>query len=172
MNTVEIIGVVTSGLTAAKGALDVLQGVKSLGAPSEDDEIVSSVKKRVAEVQDFLLRTQALALEILKDKDQFERELLAEREQSNLLNKYSLVEVRKGLHLYQSCQVSDGSGAPVHYACPNCFNQRRVSILQQPHPTKNEVKCPSCSFTCDIRSSDNIPKPQSRGRTRPIRGIW
>jgi hypothetical protein len=170
MNTIEIIGVVTSGLAAAKGALDVLQGVESLGASSEDSEILSDVKKRVAEVQDSLLRTQTLALGILKDRDQFERELLAEREQSDLLKNYALVEVRQGLHLYQNGQGADGPGAVVHYACPNCFNQRRVSVLQRLHPTENAIKCPSCPFACDIRSADDIHKPQAIRGPKRIQG--
>ena len=167
----EIIGVVTSGLSAAKGALDILQGVNRLGASTEESEVLSNVKQRVAEVQDSLLRTQALALGILKDRDQFERELLAEREQSNLLKNYSLVEVRQGLHLYQNSQAPDGSGAPIHYACPNCFNQRRVSVLQRLRPTENTIKCPSCPFACDIRSADDIPKPPVRDRIRGIQSF-
>ncbi len=161
----DIIPQIAAGLASAKTLFDILKGAKDLTDSSEMDEVLSAMNQRLFDLQRSMLEVQQTAGELLQERDQAQRDLVGERNKNNLCQDYELVEPRVGVFLYTNKHLESAT-TPRHYACPNCFTQKTISILQQPSPTNHSRKCPHCSFSCDTRTEDEMTKPRVVGRIR------
>jgi hypothetical protein len=143
------------GIDSIKATLDLVKAVKGVTEKAEMDAILFDIRDHLANLQERLLGAQQVTDVILEERRQAVRELEDERNRNSRLECYALVEPRSGvfLHVYQT---SEGDKTPLHAACPKCFSDKLVSILQKPNPLADKVDCPKCSFSYDPRSAEEI----------------
>jgi len=143
------------GIDSIKATLDLVKAVKGVTEKAEMDALLFGIRDHLANLQERLLNAQQVTDLILEERRQAVRDLEDERNKNRGLERYTLFEPRPGvfLHLYQPV---DGDETPLHTACPKCFSEKIVSILQKPDPTKHKVDCPRCAFTYDPRSAEEI----------------
>ena len=81
------------------------------------------------------LKDEIKALEAKQDVfDQFELEK----------SKYTFKEAAKQVFLYEHTRLKDDT-VPAHYACPKCFANKKIAILQCPDPSEPElIQCLEC----------------------------
>ena len=145
------------GIDSIKATLDLVKTVKSVTGKAEIDAILFDVRDHLATLQERLLNAQQVTDDILEGRRQAVRELEEERSRNSKLESYSLFEPRPGvfLHIYKPYE---GDETPLHTACPKCFSDKTVSILQKPDPSKQKIDCPRCDFTYDPRTAEEIER--------------
>ncbi len=125
------------------------------------------VQDVVINLQEVILGLQAKAIDANLKFEELEaaRKLLQQdldtfKQWDAIAADYEATEVRDGLVVYQPKQ---GSGRPSVPACPHCFGERRLSLLQREGQT-SKIGCHGCKFEC-------YPKPPSGAkRVRVNRG--
>jgi hypothetical protein len=149
------------GIDSVKSTMELVKAIKGVTEKAELDAALFEVRDHLANLQERLLSAQQVTDTILEERRQAIRELEDERNRNSQLDRYSLFEPRPGvfLHLFQP---SEGDETPVHTACPKCFSEKTVSILQRPDPAKNKIDCPRCPFTYDPRTPEEIRLIQER----------
>lgn len=167
----EVLTHIGSALAAAKATLDLLRSAKDISDGTKMNEILVAANERLLELQHSMLDTQQKASELQQERDSAQRELVDERNKNNLCQNYELVEPRPGVFLY-AYKIVEGATTPRHYACPNCFSQRSISILQQVSPADQMRKCPRCPFSCDIRHNAPAPKINTSGFDPGIQSLY
>jgi hypothetical protein len=145
------------GLDSVKATLDLVKTVKSVTEKAEIDAILFDVREHLANLQERLLNAQQVTDIILEERRKAVRDLEDERRRNSQLECYSLFEPRPGvfLHIYKP---SEGDDTPVHTACPRCFAEKSISILQKPHPTSDTIDCPCCKFSYDPRTKEEVER--------------
>ncbi|KZK85753.1 MULTISPECIES: hypothetical protein [unclassified Pseudovibrio] len=156
-------------LTSVKVASDLLK----LGIEARDD---AKIKAASNELTERLIEANMLALDItnkmheqdshLRDAQERIRELEAKRE---LLDRYQLIELDEGSLVYE-LKANAGTEEPHHYACPNCLEDGRKTVLQKKNrPYSDRIrkevprlvctKCPA-DFAFD---GEKMPKSSYHG---------
>ena len=135
--TVAISKAITSALKTAK---DV-----------ETKEAISSIQDSLLDVQSKLLTAQAQYEALSEVKRQLEQKIMEYEKWDAEAVRYELREIARGIFVY-ALKADHTSGEPVHWLCPNCFQQRQKSILSKPAVDYANYKCQRCQF-------DIIPTP-------------
>lgn len=139
------LGAITKGAQAVDAAINTIKHLREMGKKpgnaGKTDELLQEVLGQLTDAQlaNLDLKKQLIALET---------ELLELRKQANLLSNYDLVEMPTG-SLVLRLRANTGTGGPVHYACPNCADHGRRSILQGDQYMKS---CPACKTSFPIQN--------------------
>ena len=146
---------IQGSIAALKGAIDILKAAKGVTDQAQIDAIFFDMREAMANVQEKMLETQAVANSVLEERANLLKQLEEEREKNQSLEGYSLVQPRDGVFLYLY-QPPEGSQAPSHTACPNCFSEKLISILQKPQDHNSKIECPKCDFSYNPKTEDEI----------------
>jgi anion-transporting ArsA/GET3 family ATPase len=128
---------------------------------------LNQVVRQVADVQGALLEIQGQHFATLQEKHdleerlrQAERELQRLRDATAALDRYELVEVAPQSYLYR---LKEGEGVPQHFACPNCFAEGGVRILQIYTTQRHfHLVCKKCDQRFVGPSNPDYREPQPR----------
>ena len=132
-------------VTSIKATIEIVKGLKS----SNDSHTITQVQTDILEKL-FAIQMDALALQekhsaLIDDKE----ELIKKNEQfeqwRNTESEYELKELKTGIFVY-SYKNSQQSVVPMHWLCPQCWNDRKKSILQSGFHDENVYECPQCKF--------------------------
>lgn len=142
-----VIAEVSTVITGIKGTIDIVKGLKS----SYDDHAIVQAQTQIRE-QLLTILSDAIALQekhsaLINEKDELKKKLMEYEQWENTVSEYELKEVVPGKFVY-TYKKSQQSTTPMHWLCPNCWNDRKKSILQVIHRTEREAshKCPRCDF--------------------------
>jgi hypothetical protein len=162
-----------TGLRATKALANAALGLAT------DTVLADKLNKLVHQVSDAqgaLLETQSQLGALLQENHDLEirlreaEEELRERERRQArLDEYELCEVAPQAFLYRY-RMSNNPGGPEHYACPNCFLDGHVRILQVSLYAKNfQLNCNCCKNT--FLGPPN-PEYKPPGRRPPARNSY
>jgi hypothetical protein len=136
----------SAALSTVKASVDLLKTLRNV---SQDEQ----VRNAVFEVQNDLLSLQSKLFEAnarfeeqsaklgdlqrrLNERDQWEEEA----------KKYELFHPAVGMSVYKLMGEHNQTGGEI-WACPNCFGNRKVSILNRPSVEYRNYKCHHCGLT-------------------------
>lgn len=153
------------GIDSIKTTLDLVKAVKSVTEKAEMDALLFDIRQHLADLQERLLQAQQATDAILEERRQAQRDLDEERSRNSRLERYTLTEPRPGVFLH-AYQPSEGDKTPPHTACPKCFSEKTISILQKPEPSRSKIDCPRCGFTFDPRTEAEIEAVHAAVRQR------
>jgi len=77
--------------------------------------------------------------------------------------RYELKEIVTGIFVYV-LKPDHARTEPIHWLCPNCFQQRQKSILNKPHVDHLNYHCRRCDL-------DIVPVVPTRGATLSRSGL-
>ena len=101
------------------------------GVTLELQEKITELREAVLEAKDEVLS--------LREENQALKSKLAEQESWNArAARYTLVTTIGGAHVYQT------DGPPPHFACPRCFEEQKVRILQDRRVIAGTFGCSEC----------------------------
>lgn len=142
-----VIAEVSTIITGIKGTIDIVKGLKS----SCDDHTIMQAQTEIRE-QLLAILSDAIALQekhsaLINEKDELAKKLMEFEHWKQTESEYELKEVVPDKFVY-SYKNSQQSTIPMHWLCPNCWNDRKKSILQKIRQTEREAGyiCHRCNF--------------------------
>lgn len=135
---------VFGGISALKAALDILKTVK-------DANDVAARQGIVIKLQEQILTAQAAQFDLIEQVRSLETEIANRETWDTDKQRYELRRVGPGAFPYVLKKEAAGS-EPAHWICPNCYANRKCSILQVsgyaekggPDLMKINWSCPAC----------------------------
>jgi hypothetical protein len=149
---------VFAGFSAAKAAFDIAKGLKDLDDRTRRNAAVIELQEQILAAQ----MEQSAAIERIRD---LEKQVTDFETWNTEKNRYELKNV--GHSCFVRMLKPDARRAePPHFVCTNCYEQRRISIIQYRYEqitAKASYYCPACHT--EIRPS---PEAFTDGRIRWI----
>jgi len=127
--------------TAAKAAASAFKTVEDV----KTKEAIANIQNSLIDIQAQLLATQSKYEDLTEVKRQLEQKIMEYENWDSDAARYELKEVAAGIFVY-ALKKDQAQGEPVHWLCPNCFQQRQKSILSKPGVDRLDYKCHRCSF--------------------------
>jgi predicted RNA-binding Zn-ribbon protein involved in translation (DUF1610 family) len=147
----EITATWTALNAAVKGIASVLKTVDDV----KIKEAISGIQDSLLDVQSKLLAAQAQYEQLADAKRQAEQKLTSYEKWDTESARYALKEIVSGIFVY-ALKPDQANGEPVHWLCPNCFQERQKSILSKPRVDNLNYKCNRCSF--DVAPTSAYPR--------------
>lgn len=150
-----MVGEVAAGLSALGSALNIIKGLKEI-----DDKV--RLNSAVIDLQQLILDAQQAQQDLLKKNDQLEKQIAGFNAWEATVKRYQLKDYGDGTFAYELTQtVAHDSGEPIHRACPNCFQNKHLSILQftgRDGFKRELVCCPNCKsiFALGVRQERDL----------------
>ena len=117
-----VVNEISMALKGFKTAVEITKRILNI---SKDTDL----KKEVIELRDFILSIQSKYSTLLDIKNQLEKKLIEYEDWDKTESQYQLKEITSGIRVY-SPKEDSGLSDSDHWLCPNCFNDRKKSILQ------------------------------------------
>ena len=134
-----MVGEVFAGFSAAKAAFDIAKGLKDLDDRTHRNAAVIELQEQILAAQ----AEQAAAIERIRD---LEKQVADFETWDAEKKRYELKNVGYACFAYMLKPEARGSEPP-HFVCANCYNQRRISIIQRGFPQpggRAGFFCPPC----------------------------
>ncbi len=155
-----------SGLRATK---DLATAAIELTNDTRIVDQLNRLVRQVSDTQSNLLDTQSQIGDLINEKHQLEsrlRAVVSELEELKSavenLSRYELVEVAPHSFLYHLKEDASNK-LPAHFACPNCFAKKRISILQWSGAAAHiHLTCPDCTKVFVGPKNEGYKPPQRR----------
>ncbi|MDR5819848.1 hypothetical protein [Caballeronia sp. LZ043] len=148
-------------LTAIAGAYQGIRNIKEIvsgfidsKADAAAKEKVFDVKERLGAIQDTLFELRDTLAALQDENARLRAQVAAGEAWQQRAAEYKLVETTGGAIVYQY------SGEPAHYACPNCFEGKKVSILQSNRSYKGSYSCKACDASYLLEPLKPIAPPR------------
>jgi hypothetical protein len=118
-------------------------------------ETIMELREAVLNAKDEVLR--------LREENQALRAKAAERTAwTEIAANYTLVKARGGAMVYET------GGPPPHFACPRCFAEQKIHILQDEVDWTGRFKCPDCESEYLVNQRDDGDDARLRSYTDAI----
>jgi hypothetical protein len=113
--------------------------------------ITLELQERITELREAVLNAKDEVLS-LREQNQALRGRVAEQEGWEArAAKYTLITAPGGAHVYRT------EGPPEHFACPRCFEGRKIHILQDKHTISGTFECPECGKGYSVNTRRSLP---------------
>lgn len=152
-----MIAEIKGGIDSVKAAMDIVKSVKTITDKADLDSALFDIREHLANLQQRLLDAQQVTDRILEERRQAIRDLEDERKKNSALERYSLVEFRPGMFLRRYDPV-EGDSTPLHHACPKCFSDETISVLQVPNAGSSSLQCSRCELFYDTRTKQQVDR--------------
>ncbi|MER8436970.1 hypothetical protein NKH36_23515 [Mesorhizobium sp. M1312] len=113
---------IATGYAALTSAFEIAKGLKNI-----DDRV--KLNAAVIELQERILSAQQAATDAKDRLHEMEKTIEAFNSWTETAGRYALKDFGCQTYAYQA-RPETLSGEPPHLACPNCFRERRLSVLQ------------------------------------------
>ncbi len=119
----------TAILSALKTLKDIIKSFSSLSSDVAIKEKTSELLGIIVDLQGDILLMQSEYGELLKSKNDLEKELIELKDWEKTKSQYKLKKIASGTFVY-SYEDSHDSKDPPHWLCANCYHNGKKSILQ------------------------------------------
>ena len=135
---------IATGYSALTAAFEIAKGIKNI-----DDRV--KLNAAVIELQEKILSAQQAATEAKARMQEMERRIQTFDDWAETESRYALKNFGCQTYAYEA-KSEHLNELPQHLACPNCFRERRLSILQYDgdYWGKKKFKCLACSKDIDL----------------------
>jgi len=154
-----------AAIGSIKAAFDIAKGVQAL-------QTTTDVKQAISDMLDQLLSARLQAVEAAESEAKLQAEIESLRNTLATMKaweeeaaKYALKEVAQGTYAFQRTEFED----PRVWLCPNCFDDRRKSVLQTELISAGRMtmlQCKRCDFEIVTDGHrprlDSLPQPRRR----------
>lgn len=145
---------------ALKDAFDIAKGIKDISDKVALNNAVIELQGKILEAQAATLSSADRERELEEKTTDLKRQLSVYEDWDEIAANYVLMDYGGNTYAYEFVvDPSETSNAP-HRACPNCFGQRKKSILQftlrDPYQ-RDHYKCHACRDTFVFGVSQNPP---------------
>jgi hypothetical protein len=162
---------IAGALSALKGANDIAQAMIGLRDAAAFQSKLIEFQAKIIEANNSAFAAQDERTAFLRQISNLESEVAALKAERSRLQRYELKDFGGNTFAYQ-LKESEANGEPIHRACPNCYGNGHISILQFDFRTaasQDKYVCHSCKSELEFgqRVSRRIEHPRG-----PPRGGW
>jgi len=143
--------VITAAVTGLRFAYDSLKTLAGMKVDTEVLNRILAAQEKVGAVQDALYDMRDELFRLQTENEALKREKTAADAWNTRAAKYELTQTQGGAIVYKF------SGAPLHYACPSCWNQHRVEPLQDNRTLSGKYRCTSCKAEYPVDPRGEMP---------------
>jgi hypothetical protein len=136
---------ISAALTALITATKAVSGVLNRARDVETKTAISGILDSLLDAQTKLLAFHSKYDELAEINRQLQQKIVEYEKWDAQAERYKLQEIVKGIFVYV-LQPDQAKGQPIHWLCPNCFEEHQKSILQKPGVDHLNYKCHRCSF--------------------------
>jgi hypothetical protein len=160
-------------------ASETANGLIQAEVDTRMQKAIISINSEIIAAQGSNMAAQQEHSAMLDQVQELEARVSELEDQSAQLARYYLEEMDSGVRVYV-LHEEEAVGCTDHEACPNCFAERRISVLQPTHETVRWSQtdtlyrvhqCPSCKATFAYRNTPKKPPPPVRRERNPYRRI-
>jgi hypothetical protein len=149
-----VIAEITVVIKSIKAALNIAKGMKSLNDTVVRNESVSKLLDTLISLQMQALEVQSQAQALDIENFEMKRKLLEAEDWKKTEENYKLKDLGANVYVYAYNKEGD-SREPMHYLCPNCFSDKKKSILQCKDVYDAEVLYDCLACKSEIRYNSN-----------------
>lgn len=133
-----------TGYAALSSAFEIAKGLKNI-----DDRV--KLNAAVIELQEKILSAQQAATDAKSRMQEMERQIEAFDDWKSVASRYALKDFGCQTYAYQAIPETLGKEPP-HLACPNCFRERRLSVIQYVDTFygRKRFQCLACDKSVDL----------------------
>jgi hypothetical protein len=145
-------------LQGVKGTLDVAKGLKSAYDQHTIVQAQSEIIEKLLALQMDALSLQEKHSALIHEKEELEKKVLEAQKWSETESQYELKQVVPG-KIVRSYKKPSESTDPPHWLCPNCWEDKKKSVLQG-HLNMGDAwdfSCLRCRFTVGVGRA-NFPQ--------------
>ncbi|TJV70367.1 MAG: hypothetical protein E5X76_20240 [Mesorhizobium sp.] len=152
-----VVAEIATGYGALKSAYEIAKGLKDI-----NDRV--ALNAAVIDLQEKILSAQEAASEAKQKLRELQEIINDFDDWAATATRYRLKDYGCQSYAYEAKQESLG-GDPPHIACPNCFRERRLSILQfdDTYWGRKKFKCLACAKEVDLGCSTPAQGSRSSG---------
>jgi hypothetical protein len=155
----------TASLTAIKTSLELLGVIRDAKNETEIQKATYELSRQLTDLQLENLRLAQFLSEQNEQINLLKRHVYELDEQKRDFERYTEYKTASGQIVYATRDFLDKEDADMHYACPNCYHQRQISILQPMHSSANDKfhinKCLLCGNKFQMSENDSYVEPPS-----------
>jgi hypothetical protein len=145
------------------GLLGLARGAAAAAVDHQLKDRLIDIQQAILDAQSKLADAQAERLDLLDEVGTLRgrvRELEGARAE---LDAYELTEIASGVRLYKS----KGGAVSQHYACPRCYSERKIGLMQSTSWARGQVRwlCASCSYV--VLTGERSPREDRTRRITP-----
>jgi hypothetical protein len=107
------------------------------------------LQERLTELREAILNAKDEALCLREQNQEMKLRLSLQETWDDRASKFTLVETAGGALAWHS------EGPPEHYACPRCFEEQKISVLQDRQASSGHSDCPACGTAFVVKT----PRP-------------
>ena len=114
------------------------------------------LQERITDLREAVLNAKDEVLALREENQSLQSQVAEAQSWRSNTAAYQLIETPGGAHLYHT------EGPPSHYACPKCFAEHLIHILQV-RTTKDFATCPNCKITFTLTPPKEPQVQRQRG---------
>lgn len=152
------LSLLTAAAESARAAFGLAKGAAAAAVDHEVKAKLIDVQSAILEIQEKLGNAQAERLDLLHQLAELRDKVREFEGAKAALDKYELFEINPGNFVYQS-KAHEGE-EPAHFACPRCYNEGKVALLQAGRGVQGAplLRCPSCKFNLVTGAATSPPR--------------
>lgn len=154
---------ITASLTAIKTSLELLGVIGDAKNEAERQKATFELSRQLTDLQLENLRLAQFLSEQNEQINSLNRQLRGLDEQKREFERYTEYRTASGQFVYAIRDTLNEEGAGSPYACPNCYHQRQISILQPLHTSEGDEfhvnKCLLCGNKFRMNKNPAYVKP-------------
>ena len=145
----------SAAIASLKAAMDILKGILSINKDAAIKSKVIELQSLILSHQSELFSVQSKYEEIIKTKNDIEKELMRFKNWEIMASQYDLVKLSTG-SIVRSPNKNSGFTENEHWLCANCFENQKKSFLQPGRiiGNKQSYKCNHCGESITAPSSE------------------
>ena len=153
------ITIIPTLLASIKHATDITKVFKDADYSFEKAETKLKMAELISALADVKVQAAGVQ-ELVLEKDKRIAELESWKAETQ---RYKLIEIAKGVFVYV-LKLEYIHDEPIHWLCPNCFENKRKSILQRADktPSGTSHNCSNCKNVILDHSDQKTLEPQGR----------
>jgi predicted RNA-binding Zn-ribbon protein involved in translation (DUF1610 family) len=152
---------IAGALASLKTSTDMVRAVVATNAQVKGDQRVVDALRELSNSYELLLSLQGELIRLSGDNLELRRRLQEQDDWTARASTFALFKAPGGAVVYRS------DGPPEHYACPACFEQKKIHRLQDRRVMAGTYECPNSAckqhYLIDPRKSYPV-QPTSPGR--------
>lgn len=139
---------IATGYSALSAAFEIAKGLKNI-----DDRV--KLNAAVIDLQEKILSAQQAAIDAKSRMEEMARTIETFDSWTEMASRYALRDFGCQTYAYEA-KPGMLEGAPPHIVCPNCFRERKLSVLQYDgkYGGRKRFECLACEKKMDLGCSE------------------
>ena len=150
------IATISAAYEALKISKEIFSSILDAKIDAGIKQKINSAMSQLGSAQDTLFSLREELFRLQSSNDELRKQLSSLESWQNVAGQYDLTKTSGGAVVYKY------KAEPAHYACPSCYNQKQIQILQDNRTISGKYSCKGCNAEFPIDPKEHYSKPTVR----------